>query len=167
MGKIGRNQPCPCGSGKKYKHCCRTVKQVEQQITEKQDGQVTLTYAIEQIQRAAVSHKEDFFELGVFIFFSNGNGDAWLLEVSESDAIQLARDGELLEVPIEETPETIEVNWSHTFAIENKQLCLTSYEDKNRYPLDNVPTQRISAAIRRMKKRFSPELLEQVHISQP
>ena len=20
--KIGRNDPCPCGSGKKYKHCC-------------------------------------------------------------------------------------------------------------------------------------------------
>ncbi len=20
--KVGRNQPCPCGSGKKYKHCC-------------------------------------------------------------------------------------------------------------------------------------------------
>jgi len=20
--KIGRNQPCPCGSGRKYKHCC-------------------------------------------------------------------------------------------------------------------------------------------------
>ena len=23
MAKIGRNQPCPCGSGRKYKHCCR------------------------------------------------------------------------------------------------------------------------------------------------
>ena len=22
MGKIGRNSPCPCGSGKKYKKCC-------------------------------------------------------------------------------------------------------------------------------------------------
>ena len=22
MRKIGRNEPCPCGSGKKYKHCC-------------------------------------------------------------------------------------------------------------------------------------------------
>ncbi len=22
MGKIGRNEPCPCGSGKKYKYCC-------------------------------------------------------------------------------------------------------------------------------------------------
>ena len=22
MDKIGRNEPCPCGSGKKYKKCC-------------------------------------------------------------------------------------------------------------------------------------------------
>ena len=20
--EVGRNDPCPCGSGKKYKHCC-------------------------------------------------------------------------------------------------------------------------------------------------
>ena len=24
--KIGRNEPCPCGSGKKYKHCCKSLK---------------------------------------------------------------------------------------------------------------------------------------------
>ena len=24
--KIGRNDPCPCGSGKKYKHCCLLKK---------------------------------------------------------------------------------------------------------------------------------------------
>jgi hypothetical protein len=24
MAKIGRNEPCPCGSGKKYKRCCLT-----------------------------------------------------------------------------------------------------------------------------------------------
>ena len=24
--KPGRNEPCPCGSGKKYKHCCGQVK---------------------------------------------------------------------------------------------------------------------------------------------
>ena len=23
-GKVGRNAPCPCGSGKKYKNCCLT-----------------------------------------------------------------------------------------------------------------------------------------------
>jgi hypothetical protein len=25
--KIGRNEPCPCGSGRKYKHCCLDKKQ--------------------------------------------------------------------------------------------------------------------------------------------
>ena len=24
MANIGRNDPCPCGSGRKYKHCCLT-----------------------------------------------------------------------------------------------------------------------------------------------
>ena len=23
---VGRNEPCPCGSGKKYKHCCALRK---------------------------------------------------------------------------------------------------------------------------------------------
>ena len=27
MEKIARNAPCPCGSGKKYKHCCLTTEQ--------------------------------------------------------------------------------------------------------------------------------------------
>lgn len=31
--KIGRNEPCPCGSGKKYKNCCRN-KKVEVSIKE-------------------------------------------------------------------------------------------------------------------------------------
>ena len=26
MGKIGRNDPCPCGSGRKYKKCHGQVK---------------------------------------------------------------------------------------------------------------------------------------------
>ena len=25
-GKVGRNDPCPCGSGKKYKKCCLAKK---------------------------------------------------------------------------------------------------------------------------------------------
>lgn len=24
--KVGRNQPCPCGSGMKYKHCCASKR---------------------------------------------------------------------------------------------------------------------------------------------
>ncbi|MDR2068954.1 MAG: YchJ family protein [Spirochaetaceae bacterium] len=28
--KVGRNEPCPCGSGKKYKHCCGKSPRLEQ-----------------------------------------------------------------------------------------------------------------------------------------
>lgn len=30
MAKVGRNDPCPCGSGKKYKQCCLKAEQVAQ-----------------------------------------------------------------------------------------------------------------------------------------
>lgn len=34
MGKkIGRNEPCPCGSGKKYKHCCMRAEQSKDNAT--------------------------------------------------------------------------------------------------------------------------------------
>ena len=26
MAKVGRNAPCPCGSGKKYKRCCGSIE---------------------------------------------------------------------------------------------------------------------------------------------
>ena len=29
MDKIGRNEPCGCGSGKKYKKCCLKLKEVK------------------------------------------------------------------------------------------------------------------------------------------
>lgn len=28
-GKVGRNVPCPCGSGKKYKMCCGASGEIE------------------------------------------------------------------------------------------------------------------------------------------
>ena len=31
MAKIGRNTPCPCGSGKKYKKCCLSLQETATQ----------------------------------------------------------------------------------------------------------------------------------------
>lgn len=33
--KIGRNDPCPCGSGKKYKACCLSKKTEKKKLTAK------------------------------------------------------------------------------------------------------------------------------------
>jgi hypothetical protein len=37
--KIGRNQPCPCGSGKKYKKCCMHDKKASNSTFSWADGE--------------------------------------------------------------------------------------------------------------------------------
>lgn len=36
--KVGRNAPCPCGSGKKYKHCCYAKDSVKHEMPETEDA---------------------------------------------------------------------------------------------------------------------------------
>jgi len=166
MAKIGRNESCPCGSGRKYKHCCLPQRQAFQTVSPARNLKISLLAEIEKIQQAARSRRETVRELGVFIFFAGRDGDAWLLEITDSDAVQLANAGNPLDVPIEENPETLEINWSHTFELRQRQFFLTTYVDKQERCLDQVPTQRIKAAIRRIRKRYSTEQLKKVHISE-
>jgi hypothetical protein len=58
--KVGRNEPCPCGSGKKYKHCC--LSREERRSQSRGDG-VSLAIAwLEQRHRKALGHAvADFF----------------------------------------------------------------------------------------------------------
>ena len=165
MGKIGRNELCPCGSGLKYKRCCLRQHQVNAAASPLGQLKISLLAEIERIQAAARSGHEVVRELGVFILWSTG-GDAWLLEITESDAVQVAAAGQALEVPIDENPETIAINWSHTFAIRDRKFYLTAYADKQETCLDAAPTKRINAAARRIRKKYSEEQLSQVHISE-
>lgn len=164
MGKIGRNQPCPCGSGKKYKHCCLTAQQAGAISTPASRMKISLLAAIEKTQDMALDKKSAFQELGVFLLYADHEGDAWLLEITESDAVQIAKGGERLEALIDENPETIEINFSHTFAIRERQVYLASYTDKTETLLDKAPTQQIRAAIRRLHKRYPKEMLAQMHV---
>jgi hypothetical protein len=165
MKKIGRNEKCPCLSGKKYKHCCALKQQVMMKPMATENAlKITLKNAVDRIGAAAIEKKQVFKELGVFLLFSTLAGDAWLLEITESDCVQLARDGRLVEVPIDESPETIVVDWTHTFAVKDKRLEIVSYEEKSTIILPDAPTAQIHSAIRRIRKRHSPELLGQVHL---
>ena len=167
MGKIGRNEPCPCGSGKKFKRCCLGKEpDIPTSLTDTQKAQISLRNAVNAIQETAAKGIQKVHELGVFIFFSTTEGDAWLLEVTEMDALQVAAGKEILAVDFEENPETIEINWTHTFEIKNKQFVTTAYKDKKVEHIDNYPTHPILAAIKRIKKKYSPELLESVHVDQ-
>lgn len=162
--KIGRNESCPCGSGIKYKRCCAHKPKAAQQQVPMQQEKITLSSAIKKCQQVARQKMEMVQQLGVFILFADISGDAWVLEVTESDCIQVAAEGEPLEVALEENDETIEVDWSHTFAIKNKQLQLTAYRDQATTVLERAPVQRIFAVRKKILKKVSPELLEKVHL---
>ena len=164
--KIGRNDACPCRSGKKYKRCCG-LKPTEKRVplTPEQAMKVTLMSGVEDIQAMAMQKKATQKELGVFFFYSTVLGDAWLVEMTECDCVQVASKGEVLPPAIDENPETIEINWSHTFAIRGKQMEVTAYADKVVSVLADAPTREISAAVRRIRKKFTASELKKVHIA--
>ncbi len=166
MAKIGRNTPCPCGSGKKYKKCCagKHESAVLAQQQAAAAARLTLMSAVEALQQDAAAGKVVHRELGVFFFFTSAEGDAWVLEMTDQDAVQVAAKGEALAPPIDENPETIEINWSYMFELKEKELTLTAYSDKSAFVLAGAPTRELNAAMKRMKKRFSREQLDQVHI---
>lgn len=165
MGKIGRNEQCVCGSGKKYKHCCLLVEQSGLARTNPEAAlKISLLAEIEAIVAVAKEKKQKIKELGVFILLATEQGDAWLLEITDSDAVQLARGGEALEVPIDEKSDTIEINWSHIYDLSNKEFELTAYSDKSKTVMAGYPSREVNAAIKRIRKRFPSEMLDQVHV---
>ena len=66
MGKIGRNAPCPCGSGKKFKKCC--IDKTTSSITETSRDYHWSTEEIEELRT-----KEIISKLGGFgVYFEEG-----------------------------------------------------------------------------------------------
>ena len=165
MAKIGRNEHCPCGSGKKYKHCCaRNPQAGTRPSTPEEQLRISLMMAVDKIVEAASQNKKVIQELGVFVLLSTTRGNSWLFEVTQSDCVQLAREGEALPVPIDENPKTIEIEWSHTYSVKNKQMALTAYADKSEMVLEDCPVKEVSASMRRIRKKIPPEMLSEIHI---
>ncbi len=55
--KTGRNNPCPCGSGKKYKHCCLQTKPVSIDSIHERESE-----ASDQLTRAMIRYVRDNHE---------------------------------------------------------------------------------------------------------
>ncbi len=165
MAKIGRNERCPCGSGKKYKHCCARNPQVEKRpSTPEEQLRISLMEAVEKSVAAARQKQKQIQELGVFVLLSTLQGNSWLFEVTQSDCVQLARDAEQLPVPIDENPETIEIEWSHTYKVKDRQMVLTAYGDKSEMVMEDCPVKEVSASIKRIRKKIPQEMLSEIHI---
>jgi len=88
MEKAGRNDPCPCGSGKKYKKCCLPLHEADerQRLAEQQ---------AERDQRAA-AHRASMREAtAAHAFALAGAEDADKLDAASNAAVDLVRAGKL------------------------------------------------------------------------
>ena len=47
--KIGRNEPCPCGSGKKYKKCCLLTKTQAPTVSAPFAGETDFSYMLDDV----------------------------------------------------------------------------------------------------------------------
>ena len=54
MAKVGRNAPCPCGSGKKYKKCCLLRKNGKTQTDEQPMRFITVFTELDQLSNSVV-----------------------------------------------------------------------------------------------------------------
>jgi hypothetical protein len=160
MAKIGRNDPCFCGSGKKFKKCCLTTGAG----APARPTIPSVRVEVEKIQENAGAKKAAVLALGVFVLFSTTGGDAWLLEVTDMDAIQVAQGGEKLAVQIVENPETIEINWTHKFDVKNKKFILTSYKDKSEEIREEYPVHTILSTVKKIRSRIPAELISSIHL---
>jgi Tfp pilus assembly protein PilF len=54
MAKIGRNTPCPCGSGKKYKKCCLSAQQEKRPSSVKKQRFIPVFTELDQLSNSVV-----------------------------------------------------------------------------------------------------------------
>ena len=125
-----------------------------QKIAQDKKEDFDLLSHVTEVKEAATEKRPFVKTVGVMILFSTAAGDAWLLEVTEGDALQLSSQGEEIEVLIEQNPETAMVEWSHTFAVKKDTFIVTSYNDKSRQEFKDYPVKKITAAIKGIKKRI-------------
>ena len=56
MEKIGRNEPCPCGSGKKYKKCCGKSNVIQFPVKQIDDELINLLHQFQEVMMDQYSH---------------------------------------------------------------------------------------------------------------
>ena len=74
--KIGRNDPCPCGSGKKYKHCCLGSKVATiNRTTSKSEKPVVSPLAIMRFEQKLQDKPKELEQIGKQIEKYSGDKD--------------------------------------------------------------------------------------------
>ena len=150
--KIPRNAPCPCGSGRKYKHCC--MRQGSEQLPEADpqvqiqildSKQVNITGEIDYIIVQAENGKARIVTIGSLVLFSTETGDAWMLDPEDGLALCLARGGERESFTVTETSKNFVIAWQANYRIEGEKFIVLERSGRTR-AIFGYPTKKIMQA---------------------
>ena len=146
MEKTGRNDPCPCGSGKKYKKCCLPkINRYKEKYAENSKisfGKDNILKETKYIIKRALKNDSRIVGLGRFVLFSTQTGDAWLLEPADSSALCLVKNGEIQNYRIIESGSKFMIDWPARYEIVDDTFVV--YENSGRvlsihgYPIKDI-----------------------------
>lgn len=233
-GKVGRNESCPCGSGRKYKRCCGSEQSIAAraglppgrfsyepasygsgkgvcmpsivcrkeaddgtwnlhfvlvkpdqvcaslaEATEAAEGDLAsarklhyqagvlafaeslkkagyvrmddpqeilgpqnILEAVAHIQECAAAFRAQVETFGTWVLFSAKNGDAWLLEPGESQAVCVSHGGKALHGKVGETPDSYTVDLENHYFIRDGSFCVDDRRGSLRrmhgYPVEEI-----------------------------
>ena len=164
--KIGRNDICPCGSGKKHKHCCLSNLERTPAGPPRKQRVVSLLEAVDVIRQCALEHCSRTIALGVFVLWADEKGNAWLFEVTGGDAVCLVKDGEEQKVLIDENSETIEIDYQYNFVEQDGSLVLNGYENEDQVTIHKTKSSGLLESFEQVRKKCTPEILARLHVDQ-
>jgi hypothetical protein len=169
MAKVGRNDPCPCGSGKKFKRCCLERMEAEERSARRQaesgrlaaerDEGPTIAAVLERA-RAALQESQAFEEVDGLAERVLGLIDAGQYDEAESTARQLESEYPDEPLAIERLGQVHEARGSGDVAAEQYRRAVTLMDELGEGHYCDCCRARLVKAIRRLDPdRPAPALL--------
>jgi hypothetical protein len=149
--KVPRNAPCPCGSGRKYKHCCLGKEPAQLPGAKVGRPQVqildfNISGEIDYIIGRAQNGEARIVTIGPLVLFSTETGDAWMLDPKDKLALCLARGGERESFTVMETPKNYAVAWQASYRLDGEKFIVLEPSGRIR-TIFSYPTKRILQAL--------------------
>jgi hypothetical protein len=111
-------------------------------------AEVSINREADYIIKKAQVYDSRVVRFGGLLFFSTRTGDAWILDIEDSLALCLARDGERQSFSILETTNNVQIVREAQYVIDGERFVVTTTDDRVR-TIVGYPTREIENSIKK------------------
>ena len=99
---------------------------------------------VQYIQQRAAEYDSRVVTIGPLLLFSTETGDAWVLDPADHLAMPVAREGESLPVPMEDTATSFAIDWAGQYRIDGDAFVYVDKDARTVRTILGYPTQLIA-----------------------